>query len=134
MVVLSKPAIEHFSATRNCKPTKSFPTIPLIDLSKPNSKSLLVDACEEFGFFKVINHGVPLEFISKLETEAIKFFSLPFPEKQKAGHPSPFGYGNKNIGLNGDIGWVEYLLMKNNPDIPSPNFLPVLAENGEIFW
>lgn len=133
MVVLSKPLIEQFSATRNCKPTKSFPTIPLIDLSKPNSKNLLVDACEEFGFFKVINHGVPLQVISKLETEAIKFFSLPFSEKQNAGHPSPFGYGNKNIGLNGDIGWVEYLLMKNNPDFASPNFLPVLDENREIF-
>lgn len=110
MVVLSKPAaMEQFCLVNNC--TLLFPGVPLIDLSKPDSKHLLVKACREFGFFKVINHGVPTEFITKLESEAIKFFSLPLSEKQKAGPPDPFGYGNKKIGPNGDIGWVEYILL-----------------------
>jgi isopenicillin N synthase-like dioxygenase len=47
--------------------------IPLIDLSKPDSKHLIVKAYEEFGFFKVINHGVPLEFITDLESQAATF-------------------------------------------------------------
>ncbi|KAA8523699.1 hypothetical protein F0562_010122 [Nyssa sinensis] len=89
MVVLAKPAIEQFSVIKTCKPTIFFPGIPIIDLLKPNFKSLFVKACEEFGFFKVINHGVPTEFISKLEIEAIKFFSLPLTEKEKAGPPDP---------------------------------------------
>ncbi|KAK7843883.1 gibberellin 2-beta-dioxygenase 1 [Quercus suber] len=134
MVVLSKPAIEQYSFIRNCIPTTTFYTgIPIIDLSKPDSKNLIVKACEEFGFFKVINHGVPLEFITNLESEAIKFFSLPLSEKEKAGPPTPMGYGNRSIGSNGDIGWVEYLLLSTNPDSCSHKFLSVLGENPEMF-
>ncbi|KAJ6301707.1 hypothetical protein OIU77_015925 [Salix suchowensis] len=83
MVFMSKPAPEQFSFIRNSKPTPFFSGIPLIDLSKPDSMHQLVKACEEFGFFKVINHGVPMEFISKLESEAVDFFSLPLSEKEK---------------------------------------------------
>ncbi|KAL8510648.1 hypothetical protein ACS0TY_017457 [Phlomoides rotata] len=106
-MVLSKPAIEQFSVT-TLFPNSGY---PLIDLSKPDSQSWLVKACEEVGFFKVINHGVSFESVARLESEAIKFFSLPLSSKQKAGPPDPFGYGNKQIGRNGDVGWVEYLLL-----------------------
>ncbi|GAV60883.1 2OG-FeII_Oxy domain-containing protein/DIOX_N domain-containing protein [Cephalotus follicularis] len=123
-------AIEQLSYRRACT---LLPHIPLIDLSKPDSKHLLVKACEEFGFFKVINHGVPMEFISKLESEAIKFFSLPFSDKEKAGPPNPFGYGNKSIGQNGDVGLVEYLLLRTNRDSYSKTFLSVFGENPENF-
>lgn len=91
-------------------------SIPLVDLSKPDAKTLIVKACEDFGFFKVINHGIPLDAISQLESEAFKFFSLPQTEKEKAGPANPFGYGNKRIGLNGDIGWIEYLLLTTNQE------------------
>lgn len=137
MVVLSKPApLEQYSITKSSKPTtlSIFPTIPIIDLSKPDSKNLLVKACEEFGFFKVINHGVPVEFINKLELEAIKFFSLPLSEKEKAGPPDPFGYGNKRIGPNGDIGWVEYLLLTTKQDFNYQRIVSVFGENPEKLW
>lgn len=132
MVVLySKPAIEQFSFIRTSKPTNFFPGIPLIDLSNPESKHQIVKACEEFGFFKVINHGVPMDFITKLETEAVKFFSLPLPEKEKAGPPNPFGYGNKQIGMNGDIGWVESLMLTTNQEFNSGLFQSVFGVNKE---
>ncbi|GMJ10023.1 gibberellin 2-oxidase 1, Arabidopsis thaliana gibberellin 2-oxidase 1 [Hibiscus trionum] len=117
MVVVSKPAIEQFSHIRNNKPTSAlFTQIPIVDLSKPDSKHQIIKACEEFGFFKVINHGVPMESISLLESEATKFFSLPLCEKQKTGQPKPYGYGNKRIGTHGDVGWVEFLLLTTNQD------------------
>ncbi|GLT25039.1 hypothetical protein SLA2020_001940 [Shorea laevis] len=122
MVVFSEPAIEQFPSFINCRPTTLFPQIPIVDLSKPESKHLIIKACEEFGFFKAINHGVPVEFISKLESEAARFFSLPLPEKEKAGPPKPFGYGNKSIGQSGDVGWVEYLLLKTNQESDSHTF------------
>ncbi|KAJ6770232.1 GIBBERELLIN 2-OXIDASE [Salix purpurea] len=133
MVLLPKPALEQFSLIRNIKPTTFFSGIPLIDLSNPDSKHLLVKACEEFGFFKVVNHGVPLEFILKLESEAVKFFSLPLSEKEKAGPPNPFGYGNKSIGQNGDVGWVEYLLLTANQESISQRLSSVFGDNPEKF-
>nr|GMC63405.1 gibberellin 2-beta-dioxygenase-like [Ipomoea batatas] len=36
----------------------------------PTAKDQIVKACHEFGFFKVVNHGVPLEAVTKLEEEA----------------------------------------------------------------
>jgi len=98
------------------QPTTFSSSIPLVDLSKPDAKSLIVKSCEDFGFFKVINHGIPMEAISQLESEAFKFFSLPLTEKEKSGPANPFGYGNKSIGLNGDVGWVEYLLLNTNQE------------------
>ncbi|KAL6999746.1 Gibberellin 2-beta-dioxygenase 1 [Sarracenia purpurea var. burkii] len=139
MVILSKPSIKQFSVTKTCKPTATatatafFSGIPLIDLSKPDSKNLLVNACEELGFFKVVNHGVPTESIAQLESEAVKFFSLPLSEKEKAGPPDPFGYGSKSIGLNGDVGWVEYLLLTTNPEFTHHRFSSLIGNNPEIF-
>ncbi|KAI3509709.1 hypothetical protein L1887_25225 [Cichorium endivia] len=135
MVALSKPPIEQFFM-KTSKPNTNpliIPAIPLIDLSKPESKHHLVKACQEFGFFKVVNHGVPTKFINKLESEAVKFFSSPLSVKEKAGPADPFGYGNKSIGRNGDVGWVEYLLLNAKPESDYQRFLSVFDENPELF-
>ncbi|KAK4439018.1 Gibberellin 2-beta-dioxygenase 1 [Sesamum alatum] len=132
MVVLSKPAFEHFSITKNCT-AAFFPGIPLVDLSKPDSKAQLVNACEEFGFFKVVNHGVPIHLIKELESEAARFFSLPLSDKAKAGPPDPFGYGDKRIGPNGDVGWVEYLLLTTNTQPGYQKFASIFGEAAENF-
>ncbi|KAL7584242.1 hypothetical protein Lser_V15G45495 [Lactuca serriola] len=137
MVAISKPPLEQLFV-KPCKPNNnnspSFPTIPLIDLSKSESKQLLVKACQDFGFFKVVNHGVPMKLISKLESEAVKFFSSPLSVKQKAGPPNPFGYGNKLLGQNGDFGWVEYLLLNAKLDSDNKNpTLSIFEEHPEKF-
>ncbi|KAK4355320.1 hypothetical protein RND71_024291 [Anisodus tanguticus] len=132
MVVLTKSAIEHFPIVKNpCKFPSFFNDVPVIDLSKSDSKNLIVKACEEFGFFKVINHNVPMEFISKLESEAMKFFSSPLSEKLKAGPADPFGYGNKKIGQNGDIGRVEYILLSTDSEFNYQKFASILGVNPE---
>ncbi|MED6200240.1 Gibberellin 2-beta-dioxygenase 1, variant 2 [Stylosanthes scabra] len=133
MVVLSKPTTEQYSCIRK---TATFPTpiVPVVDLSRPeDAKNLIVKACEDFGFFKVINHGVPMEAISKLESEAAEFFSLSLNQKEKAGTPNPFGYGNKKIGRNGDVGWVEYLLLTNNHDYNFMRLTSVFGPKADQF-
>ncbi|KAK1362390.1 Gibberellin 2-beta-dioxygenase 1 [Heracleum sosnowskyi] len=124
---------EEFDVVRSITPTLLFHGIPVIDISNPDSKSCLVKACEDFGFFKVINHGIPTQLISNLESQAIKFFSLPLCEKEKSGPPNPFGYGNKSIGRNGDISWLEYLLLTTGPEFDYEKLASVSAPTPENF-
>lgn len=128
MVVLANLPTEQISIIKPQKPHAYFSGVPVIDLSMPGSDEAIVRACEEFGFFKVTNHGVSKELMAKLEAEAVKFFSLPQFEKEKAGSPNPSGYGNKRIGPNGDVGWVEYLLFEINSKPMSSISLAFLRE------
>ncbi|KAK6150034.1 hypothetical protein DH2020_017559 [Rehmannia glutinosa] len=135
MVVLSQPILDNLAQIKTCKPTSNiFTGIPIVDLSDTNAKKHIVKACQDFGFFKVINHGVSMEFLTRLETEAVKFFKSPQQEKEKSGPPNPFGYGNKNIGPNGDVGWVEYLLFSTNPEFLSNNARPEIPGISETLW
>ncbi|XP_010419489.1 PREDICTED: gibberellin 2-beta-dioxygenase 4-like [Camelina sativa] len=86
--------------------------IPVIDMSLERSRvsMQIVKACETIGFFKVVNHAVDPDVTSRMEQESINFFAKPVLEKK-----SVFGYGLKDIGLKGDIGEVEYLLLHTNP-------------------
>lgn len=93
--------------------------IPVIDMSLERSQvsMQIVKACETIGFFKVVNHGVDPDVISRMEQESIHFFAKPVLEKKSVGPVvnRPIGYGLKDIGLKGDIGEVEYLLLHTNP-------------------
>eukprot|EP00268_Persea_americana_P013427 TRINITY_DN158_c0_g1_i3.p1 TRINITY_DN158_c0_g1~~TRINITY_DN158_c0_g1_i3.p1 ORF type:complete len:374 (-),score=68.77 TRINITY_DN158_c0_g1_i3:499-1620(-) len=80
--------------------------IPLIDLSTLNSSNsnspealsgLVAEigaACKDWGFFQVINHGVPLQLQERIESAARKFFALPLEEKRKVrrDEENPLGY------------------------------------------
>ncbi|KAL1555853.1 iron ascorbate-dependent oxidoreductase [Salvia divinorum] len=125
MVVLSQPIVDgniaHIKTCKMAATAAKAVAIPVVDLSQSGAKTLIVEACRDLGFFKVINHRISMDFVTRLESEALKFFKLPAPEKAKSGPPNPFGYGSKVIGPNGDVGWVEYLLFSTNPDLASRN-------------
>lgn len=123
MVVLSQP-VKHI----NLPPVSNFTQIPVVDLLNPSAKTQIVKACQEFGFFKVINHGVPIEMVTTLESQALSFFNLSQTYKNKA---APFGYGNKIIGHRGDTGWVEYLLFSTNTELVSQNSHNIFPHD---FW
>ncbi|KAE9601522.1 hypothetical protein Lal_00040686 [Lupinus albus] len=99
--------------------------LPIVDLKAEKSvvKKLIVKACEEYGFFKVINHGITHETIAKMEESSFDFFAKPVTQKKQA---SP-AYGCKNIGFNGDIGEVEYLML--NATTPSITHLSDTISN-----
>ncbi|KAL0397803.1 UNVERIFIED_CONTAM: protein DOWNY MILDEW RESISTANCE 6 [Sesamum calycinum] len=66
--------------------------VPIIDLGC-GDRSLITkqigDACREYGFFQVINHGVSKEMVDKILGVAHEFFSLPVEEKMKLYSDDP---------------------------------------------
>ncbi|XP_037443393.1 gibberellin 2-beta-dioxygenase 3-like [Triticum dicoccoides] len=84
--------------------------VPSIDLSDPGAAAAVADACRGVGFFRATNHGVPAVLVDELEARAAAFFALPHKDKMDAS-ARPFGYGSKRIGCNGDMGWLEYILL-----------------------
>ncbi|OVA03757.1 Oxoglutarate/iron-dependent dioxygenase [Macleaya cordata] len=93
------------------------PEIPTIDLSDPDQDNLvrtIAKASQEWGFFQVVNHGVPIEVIKKLQNVGKEFFELPLEEKEAYARPpgadSLEGYGTKlQKEIDGKKAWVDYL-------------------------
>ncbi|MED6192324.1 Gibberellin 2-beta-dioxygenase [Stylosanthes scabra] len=144
MVVVSHntSALNHLLPIKPCKTTTTTPTTiftatPEVDLSHPEAKTVMVKACRDYGFFKIINHGVPFDLIADLENHALNFFNHPHSSVKHmhmAAPPhDPFGYGSNRIGSNGDVGCVEYLLLNTNPHLISPNSLLILHQIPMLF-
>eukprot|EP01018_Ginkgo_biloba_P002653 Gb_27202 [translate_table: standard] len=86
--------------------------IPIIDLSLLQScadqKSLealvfqVGKACREWGFFMVLNHGVPLDLPRRVKSAASVFYSLPLDEKRKIRRDdhNPLGYFDNELTEN----------------------------------
>jgi len=66
--------------------------LPILDISTPPSPaslSILSEACKEWGFFQITNHGLSKELYSKLFSFSKQIFSLPYDIKLKLGPKSP---------------------------------------------
>lgn len=89
------------------------PKIPIIDFSAyidddidlvHEKKSLVINevsqACSEYGFFQVMNHGVPQDLLNNSLYMYKTFFDYPKEEKLKYSAVSslyPTGYGTIDI-------------------------------------
>jgi len=100
--------------------------IPVIDLSESRDESSIISdigkACEEWGFFQIVNHGVSSELCREVEIEAKKFFGLELEEKRKVKRDevNSMGYHDgehtKNVR-----DWKEVFdyLVEDNAQVPS---------------
>ncbi|KAE8667859.1 2-oxoglutarate (2OG) and Fe(II)-dependent oxygenase superfamily protein [Hibiscus syriacus] len=98
--------------------------IPLIDLSTIDLKLLvseIADACKNWVFFQVINHGVPLELFTKINTAAKTFFHLTIEQKTKVKRDAVNSYGYHESEHTKNVrDWKEVFDFL----IKDPSFLP----------
>ncbi|KAG8391675.1 hypothetical protein BUALT_Bualt01G0212000 [Buddleja alternifolia] len=110
-------------------------------------KSLIIkqigNACREFGFFQVINHGVPKELVDKILRVAHEFFSSSVEEKMKlySDDPSKTMRLSTNFNVKKETvhNWRDYLrlhwypLEKYVPKWPStPSSFNYCTEVGQL--
>lgn len=65
--------------------------LPVLDLTQPSEPSFLSSlsqACQEWGFFYVTNHGIPQNLFNKVRALSNEIFSLPPDTKLKLGPSS----------------------------------------------
>ncbi|KAE9586466.1 hypothetical protein Lal_00044707 [Lupinus albus] len=74
-------------------------SIPIIDLMDPYAMEQIGLACEKWGAFQLMNHGIPLSVIEEVEVESKQLFSLPAEQKLKAlrSPGGATGYGRARI-------------------------------------
>ncbi|CAN7117727.1 unnamed protein product [Brassica rapa subsp. narinosa] len=79
--------------------SKEIPTIDLSSLQDPNCDKTalateIAEACMRWGFFQVINHGLSLDLMRRVEKTVAEFFSLTLEEKRrvKRDEVNPMGY------------------------------------------
>ncbi|KAK9115750.1 hypothetical protein Sjap_014697 [Stephania japonica] len=100
--------------------------IPVIDLSRLNDDQKfahdelmkLHNACEDWGFFQLINHGVYEDVIEKMKDDTNEFFKLPL-EKKKTYSQLPNsleGYGQASVmSEDQKLDWAEMLFILPQP-------------------
>ncbi|KAK6123230.1 hypothetical protein DH2020_043021 [Rehmannia glutinosa] len=128
----------------------SIDSIPTVDLSPFFTNSdenghkkaieIIKEACSEYGFFQIVNHGVPLDLMSQAIQLSKTFFAFPYEEKLKyspgSDAPLPAGY-SKQPDNSPDKN--EYLLMFQPQSdfnvLPSspPDFRDVVEEMFTCF-
>ncbi|ONI28331.1 hypothetical protein PRUPE_1G138800 [Prunus persica] len=118
--------------------SSDIPTINFSKLSKGSTDELkseisqLAAACEHWGFFQVINHGIDLSLLESMEKVAKDFFMLPLEEKKKyAMAPGTVqGYGQAFV-LSEDqkLDWCNMFALGVEPNfIRNPMLWPTEPE------
>ncbi|CAM6025612.1 unnamed protein product [Sphagnum balticum] len=77
----------------------------------------MAKACQRWGFFQVLNHGVDQALIQRCEAEAHRMFQLPLDVKERVHRPpgASFGYG-ANTWVNQKVmHWAESFHMQLHP-------------------
>ncbi|TMW83967.1 hypothetical protein EJD97_000345 [Solanum chilense] len=120
--------------------------MPIVDLSpfflrdedgQRKAREVINEACSRYGFFQIINHGVPLDLMSRALKLSKSFFECPVEEKMNCsplpGAPFPAGYNRKP---NPTYEFAEYLVMLHPGstfNVFPPNHPQLQEVMGDLF-
>lgn len=108
--------------------------IPMIDLQdlfatddslREAALASLSNACRDWGFFQVVNHGVSHELMNQVRDVWREFFGLPLEVKQEySNSPTTYeGYGSRlGVDKGAILDWSDYYFL---------NFMPPELRNPE---
>ncbi|XP_042505345.1 1-aminocyclopropane-1-carboxylate oxidase homolog 1-like [Macadamia integrifolia] len=130
----------------NSNSSTSSPTsdlIPVVDLTGVDSdrRSLIVeqirDASRDFGFFQIINHGVPSDVINRT-IDAIKgFHEEPTEEKSKYYSRERRGVAfssNFDLFKSKAASWRDTVQMRLSPTHPDLELIPEIFRHEALEW
>ncbi|KAK4481838.1 hypothetical protein RD792_012749 [Penstemon davidsonii] len=121
-------------------------SLPVIDFELMNPDRL-GEICRNWGMFRLVNHGVPLDLLNQLHEHANKLFSVRFESKQSLlSDPILYFWGSPALTMSGNaqqtgpgpenLNWLEGLniplaLVKTSYEDPFiESFRSLLEEYG----
>ncbi|XP_052209120.1 feruloyl CoA ortho-hydroxylase F6H1-3-like [Diospyros lotus] len=118
-------------------PEESIPVIDMSNLGDPKVADSICDAAEKWGFFQVINHGVPIEALENVKDAAHGFFSLP-PEDKKKYSKEHSPTTNMRFGTSfspraeKSLEWKDYLSLFYVSDDEANAYWPSVCKNQAL--
>ncbi|KAJ6685352.1 1-AMINOCYCLOPROPANE-1-CARBOXYLATE OXIDASE 5-LIKE [Salix purpurea] len=115
--------------------------IPVIDFSKVNgtgeerarTMAQIANGCEEWGFFQLMNHGIPEELLEKVKKVCSEYFKLEREEifKNSAVANTLKALAEKNSGEKlENVDWEDVITLLDDNEWPSktPGFKETMTE------
>ena len=111
-------------------------TFPIIDLqsveygadSRKNTVDKLLNASEYWGFFLVVNHGIPVDLLEKMKDGVHRFFEQDTELKKRyySRDSTKKVFHNSNFDLYASkaANWRDTLNFRMAPDPPKPEEIP----------
>ncbi|XP_073125354.1 2-oxoglutarate-dependent dioxygenase 19-like [Henckelia pumila] len=117
-------------------------SLPIVDFSlllsddaDQRSQALkdLAKACEEWGFFVLINHGIPESLMKAIVDASLEFFDLPLEERRRyepksASDPIKAGAGTANGADHKVFLWRDFMKSYVHPILYCPDKPPHLRD------
>ncbi|KAD4384205.1 hypothetical protein R6Q59_011823 [Mikania micrantha] len=118
-------------------------SIPLIDMSKSDDDDdskvaeAVCNAAQKWGFFQIVNHGVPLHVLEDVKDAIHRFFGLPAEEKVKYSKQQSVTnnvrYGTSfTPAAENALEWKDYLSLLYVSDDDASSFWPSICRNQAL--
>lgn len=118
-------------------------TIPVVDMSRPHHELVqrIRQASAEYGFFQVVNHGVPVTVLDRVVKSIKAFHELPPEEKMqwydRDWHKPDKGvsyFSNHDLFYSTAASWRDTLQIRLGPLSVDPGSIPTVCRDEVMVW
>jgi isopenicillin N synthase-like dioxygenase len=87
---------------------QNIPVINIAELERADTLAALDNACREWGFFQVVEHGIDNTVLADLQREMRSFFAQPLAEKRAISRTAanPWGFYDRELTKN-TLDWKQ---------------------------